>query len=382
MVAAVVATALSIPVTAHAGHGRDPVKVATYDLGDDAFRDPAVPGPIELAAVVHYPARLGGTAHPVIVQLHGSWWTCADRQAEADLRAAEQRHDEAAARQAMQQLGGWPCRPGVPPLPSDRGYDYLGDRLAAAGFVVVSIRANGINAAGTGLEAYGARAHLINKHLAMWQELSATGTGDLAGRLTDPATGRPDPVDFRGRLDMTDVGTMGHSRGGKAVMWQASDEHRAEWPAGVRVRAVFALAPVYFHYPEDDIGDDLVTTVPFTVLMGSCDGAVGTVGSGYVKDASGKNPGPIAAITLRGANHNFSNTQWSPRSGQVMAEDDALHDPGPPTGRCHGTGTGKDTDRQLTEERQRRLTSNEITVFFRRHLGSPDISRNIQRNSR
>ncbi|WP_215544364.1 hypothetical protein [Amycolatopsis sp. CA-230715] len=368
MAVAVLATALAFPAAAQASTGRGPVKVAAYDLGDGAFQDPAVPGPIELAAVVHYPARLGSTPRPLIVQLHGSWWTCADRRAEADLRAAEQRHDETAARQAREALGGWPCRPGVPPLPSERGYDYLGDQLARAGFVVVSLRANGINAAGTGLDAYGARARLINKHLAMWRDLSATGTGDLAGKLVDPATGRPDPIDFRGRVDMTDVGTMGHSRGGKAVMWQASDKHRAEWPAGVRIRAVFALAPVYFHYPEEDIGDDLVTTIPFTVLTGSCDGAVGTVGTGYVKDARGKNPGPLEAISLHGANHNFYNTQWSLGGGQVMAEDDALREPGTPTGRCHGIGADKDTDRQLTEERQRRLASKYIIAFFGHRL--------------
>ncbi|WP_395372938.1 hypothetical protein OHU45_37220 [Streptomyces tubercidicus] len=41
----------------------------------------------------------------------------------------------------------WPCAPGTRPIANERGYDYLGQKLAGQGFIVVSVRANGINAA-------------------------------------------------------------------------------------------------------------------------------------------------------------------------------------------------------------------------------------------
>jgi len=54
-------------------------------------------------------------------------------------------------------------------------------------------------------------------------------------------------------------------------MWQASDKHRAELPAGIRLRA--ALAPVKFDDPEGDNSDTLVTRVPVGVVTSGCDGA-------------------------------------------------------------------------------------------------------------
>jgi hypothetical protein len=343
------------------------VATVSYDLGDDAFQDPAYESPVELAAVVHYPRDLGaGGPRPLVVQLHGSWWTCADREAEAALKAAEEAGDEEAAGLAAQALGGWPCASGVTPLPSERGYDYLGENLASHGFVVVSIRANGINA-GSLVNAYPARAHLINKHLAMWQRLSATGKGRLAGKFTDPATGRPRQVDFQGRVDLTNVGTMGHSRGGKAVMWQAADKYRNEWPTGVKIKAVLPLAPVHFNINDGDPSDGLVTRVPFAALTGTCDRGGGRRGANYFTDASGTNKTPIHAFTLHGANHNFFNTQWSPDSGQVMTEDDATPYGDPQSGQCHDSATDSG-DRKLSEAQQREAGLAYISAFFRRYL--------------
>ena len=72
-------------------------------------------------------------------------------------------------------------------------------------------------------------------------------------------------------------------------MWQASDKHRGEWPARVRVRAVLGLAPVKFDDPEGDHSDTLITTLPFTVMTGTCDGAVGEAGQQYLDDVAGLN---------------------------------------------------------------------------------------------
>ena len=259
------------------------VAVAEYDLGDTAYTDLESGTVSELRAVVHYPRNRAGRL-PLIVQAHGSWWACDSQDAVE-----------------------WPCEGGAKPFPSYRGYDYLGAALAERGFVVVSISVDGVNQ--TSFD-YGDRARLVNAHLRLWVQLAA-GRGPLAGRLGALA----------GRVDPGRVGTMGHSRGGKGVMWQASDKHRAEWPAGVAVRAVLPLAPVKFDDPEGDNSDTLVTRIPVGVVTGSCDGATREGGQEYLDDVVGKTVVPAYSVSLRNANHNYYNTQWTPPS--LFGEDDS-----------------------------------------------------------
>jgi hypothetical protein len=362
-------------VTKSAADRSHRVAVVEYDLGDTVFTPPHArdSGPAELAAVVHYPQDVAVGEHPLIVIEHGYWISCADRQAQADLEAAEKAGDDAARSRASTRLSHWPCANRIP-LPNNRGYDYLGTELAGHGFVVVSIAANGINSNEVQNDAadngYAARADLINEHLAMWQKLASTGAGKLRGKLVDPATGRPSNVDFRGHVDLTNVGTIGHSRGGKGVMWQAADKHRAEWPPGVQVKAVAPFAPVHFDIVEGDASDGLVTTMPIAEVGGTCDTVVVGGGGSYVADARGKNRAPIYHFTVHGANHNFFNTEWSPLSGQVGAYDDFTRFfPGAPAGRCGFTGSKPNgADAQLTEQAQRRVATTYLSAFFRRHL--------------
>ncbi|GAA0577593.1 hypothetical protein GCM10010172_72950 [Paractinoplanes ferrugineus] len=260
----------------------DRVTVAWYDLGDKAFKDAQSGTVSELRAVVSYPAQLTGKL-PVIIQSHGSWYACTDPDAQE-----------------------WPCDAGTP-FPSYRGYDYLGRALAQRGFVVVSISADGINMSSFD---YGDRSRLMNKHLQLLRDLSL-GRGPLVKKLGA----------LTGHLNLDAVGTMGHSRGGKGAMWEASDKHAAEVPAGVRLRAVLALAPVKFDDPEGDPSDTLVTRIPVGVVTSSCDGAVGEAGQQYLDDAAGRTHQPAYSISLKNANHNYYNTAWTPPA--PLGEDDS-----------------------------------------------------------
>lgn len=281
-----------------------------YDLGDTAFTDPETGTVSEVRAVVHHPAHPRGRL-PLIVQAHGSWYACTDPDAQE-----------------------WPCDKGTP-FPGYRGYDYLGTALAERGFIVVSISVDGINM--TSFD-YGDRARLVNEHLRLWRDL-AHGAGPLAHRLPGLA----------GHVDITRVGTMGHSRGGKGVMWQASDKHRAEWPAGVRVRAVLPLAPVKFDWPDGDHSDTLVTRIPVAVVTSGCDGAVHEAGQEYLDDAEGVTRKPAYSVSLTHGNHNFFNTTWTPPS--PLGEDDTT---------C--------PDEQISPRRQQDALVAYATAFYERHL--------------
>ncbi|MFD7994807.1 alpha/beta hydrolase [Streptomyces mexicanus] len=342
------------------------VSTVTYDLGDQAYRLPGTGEPVEIAATVHYPKDLGTTPRPLVVQLHGWHETCADRAAAAARDAAERAGDWDAYAAAGQKLFSWPCAPGTRPIANERGYDYLGEELAGHGFIVVSLRANGINASSVwGDENASARADLINRHLALWQQLDASGRGALAGAFRDAVTGEPRRVDFRHHVDLNRVGTMGHSRGGAGVTWQAADRHAAQWPAGVTVRAVMALAPAY-NVMTEDMTAYAITKTPVAVMRGTCDGQVGGEAFSFAADATAKSSAGFYRFAIHGANHNYFNTQWSPDSGQVAAGDDAAHDDTHP-GRC--TAPGDSTyDTQLTETAQRRVAAAYIDAFFRRHL--------------
>ncbi|GAA2334405.1 alpha/beta hydrolase [Streptomyces kunmingensis] len=325
-----------------------PVATVSYDLGDRAYRLPETGEPVELAASVHYPRDLGAGPYPLVVVLHGWHETCADREAETARAAAQQAQDWDAYEAAGQKLFAWPCAPGTAPIASDRGYDYLGENLAAQGFVVVSVSANGINASSvSGDENASARAGLINRHLALWQRLNSTGGGPLAGRFRDRDTGKPVGVRLAAHVDLSRVGTLGHSRGGAGVTWQAADSHRSQWPDGVRVGAVLALAPAY-NVMTEDMSAYTLTGTPMAVVRGTCDGQVGTEAFAFAGEATAGDSEEFLTYAPPGANHNYFNTRWSPMSGEVAAADgDAV---------------------QLTEKQQRRLGTEYAVDFFRRHL--------------
>jgi dienelactone hydrolase len=341
---------------------------AEYDLGDTALRLNGYRN--ELAGVVHYPTDVTTGTHPLVVIAHGFFASCADRAAgtayAAASRALHSREPvtDPAERERLhkvlddtgKQLWRWPCAPGVDPHPSLYGYDYLGSLLASHGFVVVSVGVNGVNGGGGNGDDFPVRAAVVNRHLQMWQQLAGNGTGPLAGQL-----GR-----MRGHVDMTNVGTLGHSRGGRAAAYQASDAHRPEWPAGVQVKAAVALEPII-----SGGGDEgTVTSIPFATVIGACDSVSNPAARDYYDAAKDGKAPRTHVFTVRGANHNFFNTQWSPASGQPMAEDDAYatEPPFPADGNCRTTDAEHREEKQLAEDGQRRVGAGYVTAFFRRYL--------------
>lgn len=288
LAAAILTALITAPAPSAMGAAQNGTSRIEYTLGDTAF---TVPGfldaerekeaKIELTAVVHYPKSSRGP-RPVVMLAHGYWDTCAD--------------DESLP---------WPCPAGIPPIRSYTGYDYLAKALAEQGFVAVSVGVNGINAGEMGPPSDMARAALVNKHLEMLRDAN-DGKGPLAERLRA----------LRGKLDLTNVGLMGHSRGGRGVAWQAADIHAADLPRGVRLRAAVPLAPADYAVTNDEPDspehlDYRITKIPFAVLAGDCDGGAAMNRRTFARNAAGRNKAPFYEVDLAGANHNFFNSVWA-----------------------------------------------------------------------
>ena len=205
---------------------------------------------------------------------------------------------------------------------SDPGYDWLGELLASRGYILASVDMNFINGGIRG-ENDG-RGWLMLKHLQAWR------------RFAD------DPENpFHGRVDLGNIGLIGHSRGGEAVALAAAfnrltrypDDASFEFDFGFDIKAVIAIAPVDGQYlPADQRAP--VRDVNYLVFHGSHDGDVTSfhglrqfnrVGFG---GGSGEDHFKSAVYVYR-ANHGQWNTVWGahdngPRSGRILELDGLL----------------------------------------------------------
>lgn len=300
------------------------VSSAIYDFGDTALTLPGFPGPVEFRGSVHYPTDLSGPPHPFIVFLHGRHSTC------------------------FQGLSGdlaWPCPAGEQAIPSFEGYDYIAQNLASYGYIVVSISANGINAADNvpDLGAL-ARAQLIQQHLNFWNSLNTNG-GTPFGKL------------FVGTIDMSRVGTMGHSRGGEGVVRHFTYNQSLGSPYGIK--GVFAIAPTDFNH-------EVINRVPLGVALPYCDGDVFTLEGVHFYDDSRYNvAGDSASKTVvlaMGANHDYFNTIWTPSIFPAGAADDWDAHLDSFCGTVPGNGRLTPTQQQLTGLAY-------VSAFLRAHVG-------------
>jgi hypothetical protein len=301
-----------------------------YNYGDLAFRPTGFPSSVEVRASVHYPTNITSGPFPLVVFMHGRHATCF-RNSQATLR--------------------WPCRSTEQPIPSFQGYDYVAQALASNGYIVVSVSANGINAFDNNVTDLGmqARAELIQRHLDQWRTFSTTGAAPFGTK-------------FVGEVDLTRVGTMGHSRGGEGVVKHYV--HNASLGSPYGVRAVFPLAPVDFNRP-------VVNNAALGVVLPYCDGDVSdNQGVHFYDDARYNVAGDTGAkhtIQVMGANHNFYNTVWTPGLFPAGTADDwnSFVAGGTADPQC-GTGAGT---KRLTAAQQRGTGLAYLSAFMRAYVG-------------
>ncbi len=269
--------------------------------------------------------------------------------------------------------------------PSYQGYDYEGNLLASWGYVVVSIGVNGINFFDNSSKDRGmlARAELIQKNLDMWKIISTTG----GAPAPDLSTDNPFGTKFVGRVDMSTIGTMGHSRGGEGVMthyvYNADSVNNPEAANGPAypIKAVFAIAPVDYNRYN-------ATGVPFAVILPYCDGDVSdNQGTHFFDDARYAVPGDTAPkffFTVMGANHNFYNTVWTPGVFPYLGApygfggtaDDWL---GTPSATLDPFASlSQPGNHRLSSDRQQGTGGAYMTAFFRTYIGNAAVPTTAQ----
>ena len=189
---------------------------------------------------------------------------------------------------------------------SDPGYGYLGELLASRGFILVSVDENFLN--GNIRGENDARGWMLLQHLKAWK------------RFNDSAGGP-----FHNRVDLGNIGLMGHSRGGEAVAVAAAFNRLSHYPDDATIafdfnfgiRALVAIAPIDGQYEPANRPTPL-ENVNYLVIHGSHDGDVSAFSGlrqySRIKFTDGQ-PWFKSAVWMYRANHGQWNTVWGNKDG-------------------------------------------------------------------
>jgi len=189
---------------------------------------------------------------------------------------------------------------------SDPGYGYLGELLASRGFILVSVDENFLN--GNIRGENDARGWMLLQHLKAWK------------RFNDSA-GSP----FHNRVDLANIGLMGHSRGGEAVAVAAAFNRLSHYPDDATIlfdfkfaiKALVAIAPIDGQYEPANRPTPL-ENVNYLVIHGSHDGDVSAFSGlrqySRIRFTDGQ-PWFKSAVWMYRANHGQWNTVWGNKDG-------------------------------------------------------------------
>ena len=184
---------------------------------------------------------------------------------------------------------------------SDPGYAYLGELLASRGYIVASVDENFLN--GEISNENDARGWLLLKHLEAFRDWNAK-------------PGNP----FTGKVDLANIGLIGHSRGGEAIAHAASfnrlkllpDNANVPLDFNFAIKALIAIAPSDGQYlPADRL--EPLSNVNYLVIHGAHDGDVSSfMGQRQYQRLRFTDDQPWfkSALYIYRANHGQFNTTW------------------------------------------------------------------------
>ncbi|HEU0132656.1 MAG TPA: hypothetical protein VFQ85_16855 [Mycobacteriales bacterium] len=305
--------------------GTHTVTTYEYDAGPTTVTDPSdgVPYQEELAGALYVPSGTG--PFPVLLFLHGRHDTCTYASL-FDFVSPQGCPDSAVTRN----------------IRSYRGYAYLATNLASHGYLVIAPSANAVNSWDTAGD-FGAeeRAQVIARTLDKLYDWNlSAGPAPVGSALV-------------GKVDLSRIGLMGHSRGGEAVdHFVAYNRRRTDGRRYPGLTAVFALAPT-------DFGSEAPYGVHYATLLPLCDGDVYDLEGSWAYDrgrfADPNETHTRAQYTLTGANHNWFNTVWD-------IDDYSGSDP--------ACDTGNAANVRLSHADQRDAGLAIMASFFRRWVGN------------
>jgi trimeric autotransporter adhesin len=326
---------------------------AVYNFGTQAIALRNIGGVHgEVQGKIYLPT--GGGPHPLVIFMHGRHSTCYDT---TTLKAANI----------------WPCPAGDAEIPSFEGYDGAGDALASNGYTVVSISANAINANDNQLapdDGAVARGQLILDTLTWlkkadqgqpvsFYDAATSQTVDLAQALAGTSI---TPANLVGSMNFSDIGIMGHSRGGEGAATAAVLNEGLAHPWDIK--SVFMLAPI-------DFTRTTVPDVATTTLLPYCDGDVSDQqGQHFYADSRSAFSDSVlrSDIWVMGADHDFLNSYWTPPF--PGAADDWT------TGRQSATdpvcGLNAPTTNRLSATQEYQVGSAYLAGFFELTLGGQE----------
>jgi hypothetical protein len=334
---------------------------------------------VQIVARVYLPATLEARRYPLIIMLPGNHSTCGRPYDPRTAGGPDPNGLPGAPRidNNSDFTGSGTCHapyitfrtgPTIETgVPSHLGYDYLARRLVSWGYIVVAINPDrGINAGDghvkTDPQLILARGRLILRHLAMLSQWDRNG-------------GTPASVgaDLRNRIDFSNVGLMGHSRGGEGVRatynlyLPASSVWRPLIP-GLQLRGLFEIAPTDL---EGDI-DIPPNGIAWNVVLPMCDGDVYDLQGlkpydrVLLQGAGETPPRQKSTYSMWGANHNFFNTQWMVSDATTLAPP---FDP-PYESICRGTGHTALFPVSPGSPQQRLTSLSSVLAFFRGNVQS------------
>ena len=198
---------------------------------------------------------------------------------------------------------------------SDPGYDYFGELLASRGYILVSVDENFINGGIRGEND--ARGWFLLRHVQLFEEFNAEA-------------GNP----FEGKVDMSNIVLMGHSRGGEAVANAAAfndlthypDDASLKFDFGYDIKGIISIAPVDGQYLPTG-RPVVVEDMSYLTFHGSHDGDVTSFHGLRIYDRMKFNDPDTfnfkSAVYVYRANHGQWNSVWGshdsgPRSARIL----------------------------------------------------------------